>query len=1172
MLSPISITVIIIGYILLLFWVAKRGDQQRLNEGSWARHPLVYALALGVYCTSWTFYGLVGSASESAGKFVPILLGPVLMFTLGAPLLSRIFRICKQEHIHSIADFLASRYGKRQGIAASVTLVVLLATVPYISLQLKAVSDSLSLIIGSHFIAHQDLTLLIAGAMTIFALIFGARRLDVSGYHGGLTSAIAFESLVKLIALIAIASFACFWLFIDDNVEKVRNIHAASNSVTKLDMRFFVETGLSACAIFCLPRMFHVSFVECLSPRHMETGQRLFPIYLILIGICIYFIAQAGNAMFFGKAVTADTYVIAIPLAQQSEALTLIAFLGGFSAATAMIIVATITLSQMLSNDVILPLMIRHQKRRQSPSRDYTQGLIFTRRLTVAMVVLFAYLYQAILAENAALTSIGLIAFALSVHLAPPILLGLFSKRINAMGVYLGLGLGLAIWAYMLMTPLLVEAGLFQFRNLADGPFGINWLSPLTFLGFEFSDHFTRSVVISLSANTIMTALGSRLGSTNLSDRIQASAFTRLDRLEQNGEALPADIAVHDLKELLLQFSGSSISEKLFEGAQQHGTADAGLIERAQRALSGIVGVASSQTMIDSLRSGKKMAVEDVVNLFGETTRALRFNQEILFSSFENVSSAISVVNSDLNIVAWNQRYEQMFNYPKGMLQVGIPVAELVRFNAGRGLLGAGTIEEHVQRRLHHLQAGKPYRVVRQHHGDHVIEIRGTPLPDGGYVTTYDDITDFIATQKQLEQSNLLLEQRVKQRTAEIQAINEDLRSEIELRKDMESELINAKAQAEAANATKSRFLALASHDILQPINAAQLYINSLLEQEEERRDQSTLNQIRSAIGSAESIISSLLEIARLDTNAMKPEPASFPISRLLIPLIDEYQVHLPSEVELRYVDCKLCVNTDQKYLRRILQNFLSNAVKYTEQGRILVGCRRRGKQLEICVCDSGPGISEPDQQKIFTDFYRVASQRSIKGLGLGLAVADRLASLLGLKVSVRSHLGKGSCFSISVPIGQLPVMIDAPNQIERIDELNALIIYYVDDGEENLRATELLLTKWGSRMTGFNRPDAILSAAKEGDKPDVLLMDFQLNNEHYNGLTLAKELCNVWQNDLQVCIVSAAAEPDLKKTANTMGFEFLNKPIKPAKLRAVLNHFANKNNNPKKSPNPPRS
>ncbi|WP_068552974.1 MULTISPECIES: PAS domain-containing hybrid sensor histidine kinase/response regulator [unclassified Oleiphilus] len=1154
----------IIAYTALLFWVARQGDQTRFSEDSWSRHPYVYALALGVYCTSWTFYGLVGTASTSTWDFLPILLGPILLFTLGWPILNKIFLICRQEHIHSIADFLASRYGKRQGIAATTTLVILLATVPYISLQLKAVSDTLSLIIDTHQVGNQDVTLLIAFSMIGFALLFGSRQLDVSGYHAGLVSAVAFESLIKLVALFFVTGFALYWMsgVSPEQIELSKqdlNTIAVSDSI---DLRFFVEMFLSACAIFCLPRMFHIAFVECQSENHLRTARYVFPIYLTLIGLCIYFIAQAGNLMFADGQVSADTYVISIPLAQEQQTLSLIAFLGGFSAATAMIIVATVTLSQMLSNDVILPIIMRRQKG-ANRFKDYTQSLIFARRLTVVLVVIFAYLYQVVFAENAALTSIGLTAFALAVQLAPAIIFGLYWTRSNATGIYAGLAAGLITWAYTLMLPLLVDTGMVSKDLLSQGPLGVKWLRPEFLFGLSFSDEFSRGVVLSLLANILTTIVVSRQNRTTLSDRIQALAFTNQSQKRASEYQNYDDISTFDLRSLLEQFVGSSITNKLF-GEYDHtsgNTADARLIKKAQQSLSGIVGVASSQAMIESLRSGQKLAVEEVVNIFEETTRALRFNQDILFASFDNISSGISVVNGDLNMIAWNRRYEEMFNYPQGMLQIGIAVSDLVRFNAERGLLGPGAIDEHVQRRLKHLMQGKPYRVVRKHHNGHVIEIKGNPLPDGGYVTTYDDITDFMAAQDELEQNNLYLEQRVQSRTAQIESINQDLRKEIELRKEVEEQLLKAKAVAEEANTTKSRFLALASHDILQPINAAQLYANTLLDVKEDRRDMSTIVQIRDAILSAESIISSLLEIARLDTGTLSPQLSRFKLDDILQPLVNEFKVLVKDEVELHFVPSSLVVESDKKYLRRILQNFFSNAVKYTESGKILVGCRREGERVRVCVYDTGSGIAETDQARIFSDFYRAPTQKSIAGLGLGLAVAERLAELLQHPISLDSKLRKGSCFSISLPQSHLPKIIEAPQEIANESDIEGLNVIYVDDQQENLKATEALLNKWNCKMLSYNSAESILDDSTKHFVPDVLLMDYQLTHDegedkYSNGIKLANELLEIWGQDVPVCIISAASEPELASIAKGQGFNFLSKPLKPAKLRALLSQL----------------
>ncbi|MGD8934340.1 MAG: PAS-domain containing protein, partial [Gammaproteobacteria bacterium] len=690
--SPVTLVVTLIAYLALLFWVARIGDRRRFSPSGWARHPLVYTFAIGVYCTSWTFYGLVGTAASQGWYYLPILLGPVLLFTLGFPLLQRIASVCRQENIHSIADFIASRYGKRQSVAAVITLIMLTATVPYIALQLKAVSDTLLYSVDTVAFATQNMTLLVAAAMILFTLIFGANRLDVSSYHSGIMVAIAFESIIKLLALVVIALFALSLSsgFDPDTISNRANSVFQQSTFTP---SFWVLTLVSAATIFCLPRMFQVTFVECLSDTHLRYARRGFSLYLVAIATTVFVIAWVGNQVLGGSQVPSDTYVLALPLGTGNETLALLAVIGGFSAATAMIIVASVTLSQMLSNDVILPLLLRRQQSR-NPIKDYSYALILTRRLTVIAVVMLAWLYQHSLAENAALTDIGLIAFALAVQVAPAIVLGLYWQRANAWGVFAGLALGTFIWFITLMLPLLVNAGLLEQDTLTQGLFGFGFLRPEQLFGFNFSDAYTRGVVLSITANIVALYLASTLDKTRLSDRIQAVAFVSRTRAERHPGTQGLQIRKPDLAALMKQFLGESATERLLESEKRPELlyVSPRLLDDCEQALAGVVGVASARAMLNNLGGGDSLGVEDVVNIFEGTTRTLQFNQDMLFASFESISSAISVVNADLQIVAWNKRYEQMFNYPKGMLRVGRPVADLVRFNAERGMLGAGPV------------------------------------------------------------------------------------------------------------------------------------------------------------------------------------------------------------------------------------------------------------------------------------------------------------------------------------------------------------------------------------------------------------------------------------------------------------------------------------------------
>ena len=1223
---PVSPTILLCSvfvYIFLLFSLARWGDKQSFVKASWVKHPIVYALALGVYCTSWTFYGLVGTASVKGWNFFPILLGPILLFTIGFPLLERIYKVCRQEHIHSIADFIASRYGKRQGVAATVSLVVLMATIPYIALQLKAVSDTLLLTMGDDFLVSQDLTFVIALSMVVFTLLFGAKRLDMSGYHSGLMTAIAFESIVKLVVL-SVVAVACFvWMsdsgWTDVLASTYQDTYQDAQSSLLIQSppsvfyqpimwpRFIVETMLSICAILCLPRMFHVTFVECLSKTHLKYSRWVFVFYLLLISVCILVIASTGNQLLGNDpAINGDAYVIALPLSQDAPWIAILAFLGGFSAATAMIIVATMTLSHMLSNDVILPLLLRGQQHNNT-SQDFSRRLIFARRSTVIFVIVAAYLYQVVLAENIALTSIGLIAFALVVQLAPAILFGLFWRKGNVTGLYAGLLVGLALWFYTLMIPLLTDAGLMSAYIVDQGLFNVQWLRPETFLGLTFSDSFTRAVLISLSANILFYWWYSVTSVEKLVDRIQATAFTQLTK---GAYDYYNDIHLGDLRVLLNEFLGESAASTLFasynhsssilsektqtekarkETAQKNkvhkGLSKHQLVEKSQKTLASIVGVASAQSMIESLYSGKKMAVEEVVNFFGETTKALRFNQEVLSASFDNISSGISVIDKDLRLIAWNQCYEDMFEYPAGMLYVGVPVIDIMQFNGERGFLGDGNVDALIRKRLSYMATGKDYRFIRFHKKDVVkgivkdivIEIKGRPLPNGGYVTTYDDITEFIQVQQRLEEANATLEQRVLDRTRVIEEVNVRLR--------------DAKQLADEASASKTKFLALASHDIMQPLNAASLYASTLLDDAttSSRTDKevAVIHKLKMAIDNTESIIATLLEMSKIDNGVIQPNYGIVDLHAMLSNIVDEASIQSAKKLRIRYCKTSLNVYSDQHYLYRIVQNFVSNAIKYTPSGKVLIGCRRGVDEhgvpyVDICVFDTGIGISQKEQKAIFSDFYRVPKsnvsntnfvkeiEESISGVGLGLSVVTRFSELLQHKITCHSVLNKGSCFSVRVPVATKKIVDSATPHTSRLHYLDDLCIVYVDDEAANLSATAALLERWQCQVIVLAsveeaRDYVMKSVRGECVIPDVLLMDYQLGLADVSGISLAEEMLEQWHQYLEsestktvfrevpVCIVSAAVDSELPEKVSQAGFEFLRKPLKPGRLRALL-------------------
>ncbi len=1131
-------------YIGLLFWLASWGDKTTPLATRISHHPFVYALSLGIYCTSWTYYGAVGTAATDGWAYLPILLGPALLFLFGQRFLKKLVLVSKKQNITTIADFISARYGKRQSTAILVTLIALLATIPYIALQLKALSSSFSLLQNDNRISGGMLGLAGTLLMALFAIFFGTRKVDVTEYRSGLMLAVAFESLVKLLALIAVALLAGFSLLnLPEHSGGVTTLFDHWHLDSALNFNFIGQTMMAAAAIICLPRQFHVTVVDNQDRKHLNTARWAFPLYLGLIAAMILPIASAAINPVLGGKLSPDSFVLALPFNQGHDLLTTFVFIGGLSAATAMIVVATLTLSTMISNDVVLPLMLRRKFRAKRLSSSYQAKILLVRRFTIAAILMLAYFYQRMFGHGETLASMGLVAFSLVTQLLPAIVGGLYWRKGHAYGVYAGLTAGLVCWMLFLMFPVLEAAG--------------------TLDSLEQQAMITRGSLIALLANIgcyISFSLGAQ---ERLIDRIQAAAFVNPREQVLPARRLGNDIqaTVYDFKVLLQTFLGAQRSKQLLNHyalANQiddnKATADAAFIAYCERALAGVLGASSAQALVHTVASGKQLAFEEVVNFFDETTQALRFNQNLLFTSLENLSHGISVVDKDLKMVAWNKRYAEMFNYPDNFLQVGQPIEEVIRFNASRGECGPGEIDQHVDKRVRHLKNATSHHFIRHRRNGQVFEMIGNPLPDGGFVTSFSDITSHIATQNALEEINMDLENRIEARTEEIRNINRDLKAQIASREETEQALKLAKREAEQANDSKTRFLALASHDILQPLNAARLYLGAIDENALDEQNRGNLEKLGASLDSTVHLMSALLEIAKLEQGAMRPTPRHFHIDDILGPLATEYAM-LSSEkgLSLKVRSDNQVVHSDFTYLRRIIQNLVSNAVKYTDSGKVLIACRRRKHHLSIEVWDTGPGISEHEQTKIFNDFYRIEAGDN-KGVGLGLGVVKRMVELLSLRLEFHSYPGHGSCFKVEVPYGR-ENLVQQKAAAQAVSQTRpSLNLVMVDDESENLRAMGSLLDKWQTRYLAFSEVDKVLAHAKESAAPDLILMDYQLG-EQTDGITLIKTLREIWQKPVPAVLITAVRDDELKARAKALDIHYLSKPVRPAKLKALLNH-----------------
>ena len=1151
-------------YVLLLFAIARWGDRIGLGGLSPRVRAIAYSLGLAVYCTSWTFYGAVGSAATSGWLYLPIYLGPILVIVFGWGLVQRIVAISKENNLTSIADFIAARYGKARSLAVLVTVIATIGSIPYIALQLKAIVAGFDVI--SNFggsTSGIDLGLVGAAALALFAILFGTRKIDVSEHHDGMMLAIAFESLVKLGAFIAVGLFA-FDVLAANPVAATARKEAASFanvfSLERLPNTFLTQLLLASAAILCLPRQFHVTIVEARSDTDIDSARWIFPLYLVVFSILVIPITLAGMRALSAVDVGADAFVLALPMQAGQDWLTILAFLGGFSGATGMVIVACVALSTMISNEIVMPLVFRSRAGSQRDMQDYSSLILTVRRIAIAFIAGLGYLYYSAAGESAALASIGLLSFVAAAQFAPLLLFAMFWPRSTRRGVLAGLVVGWLLWIYTLLLPALAKAGAFSRGFLDVGLFGQSWLRPEALLLDLGADPLTHGVVWSLSANVLVAVVVSLASRQSVAESIQARAFAAPAGAPARA-LVPGNrsgIETSDLLALAERFVGEHHARKSFadfaasEGLEIAPGADAdpSLVQFTERLLAGAIGVSSARIVMTTALRRTGMDIGDVVTLLDETSHAIRFNRKLLESTLENITQGVSVVDSNQRMIGWNRRYEELMEYPPGMVHVGQPVAELLRYNARLGRFGDRDPEREVNKRLDHLRRGEAYVYQSALGEDRVIEIRGQAMGDGGYVTTFTDISEFKRQETALVEAKELLEQRVANRTAELEGAMRALR--------------DAKQEAEDANVSKTRFLAAAAHDLLQPLNAtklfaALLYENRLKLPDEERE---LADRIQKGLGSVEELLAGLLDISRLDTAAPEPSIESIKVNDLFAALRLQFaQAFEDDGLELRFHGTRHWVRSDRSLLRRILQNFLSNARRYTREGGVLVGARRRGESLALQVIDTGVGIAPEDRSRAFDEFQRLggSDKGRDRGLGLGLAIVRRIARLLGHEVNMRSEVGRGTVFEVLVPLAHAETN-DAGDRSQYTPVPSSMLgehILCIDNEADILDGMLGLLSKWGALPSAARTESEALDVCRgirkdHGRDPALLLVDFHLD-DGVTGLDVIDAVRAGMGRDIPALVLTADHSDDVADIIRERGLAMLNKPIKPAALRAQI-------------------
>ncbi len=1137
-------------YIGILFTLATWGNKLQFKKFQ----PYIYSLTLAIFCTSWAFYGVIQQTISTGWLLAPTYLGAILLITFGWKIIDRIIQLAKQENSATISDFIAARYGHARGIATLVSIFCLVGIIPYIALQLKAVTGSFQIITGTSAVElnwYSDPTFLVAALMAVFSILFGARKVDPSESHQGMMLAIAFESIVKLVAFLAVGLFAVYGVYdgfgdIFSNAWKNESIKETLQDYSDPSI-YLVHTIIGAIAIIALPRQFHVAVVEYNSPKDLKTARWMFPLYLILINLFVLPVALV--VMMQPDMLPSLSYItLELPMHFDQDALALLAYIGGLSAGTSMVIIASITLATMMCNEIILPTLIKLKV--QLNDADLTQRILNIRRVAIVIILLLAFSYYRLLTQYNSLSDIGLLSFVAIAQFAPAILIGLMWQGANRNGAYWGLITGFVIWCYCLFLPLLANAGWIS-NGFMGGIFGIKFLQPYALFGFDGLNPVVHGTLWSLFLNTFALIIASLYHRPSFSDQEQAQRFVGSHHYTSNNRIQNYAIKVEDLQALLQRFVSQPKIDSLFNRHSnpltgrliEKGTVNKDMFKAAERLLNSVLGRKGSDLLLRNLLGDKGNQYNNLNSILDEVSEVMLFNRDILNSALQSLNHGITVIDENLNLIAWNQKFQALYDFPPGFLYIGLSAKNVVHYIAKHGGYGK-EIQTAINMRMNEVRSRTPLHYVRQMSSGQYIEMRGQPMNDGRYVTIYNDITEFRDIENKLRKSNEVLEERVNERTQELSELNTVLQK---------------------TNKNKTRFLAAAGHDLVQPLNSASLFSASILNKlnklviEEGGKKQELLNvasNLEKSLNAAESLLSELLEISKLDADIIKPNLHTFAIKDVMDNLIHEFLPLAEQKgIELSFINSKEFIHSDSHLLRRILQNLLSNALRYTQQGKILFGVRRKGDHLSIEIHDTGVGMKASDLEHIFEEFHRLSDQNNSneKGLGLGLSIVQRIANLLHHKVQVRSTLGKGSCFTVEAPLAQPEQAVTTSSHSQAANEAeHSHLILCIDNEQQIIDGMGNLLSDWGyDVITATNMEMAAQKLS--GKEPTLAIVDYHLD-DGITGVEVMQTLQKAWANRIPCLVITADYTLEVKNKIEQEGYYLLKKPVKAMALRPMIN------------------
>jgi PAS domain S-box-containing protein len=979
---------ILLAYLVFLFLVAAVAERFARKLQTPPLRTVTYVLAVSVYCTAWTFYGSVGLAANRGLEFLTIYLGPALGALLWPTVLRKLVRVAKEQRITTISDFIASRYGRSSPLGTLVAALVVCGMIPYIALQLKAVSVSFKMMIGGDSVLSGfDPTLLVAVTLGVFGILFGARNLDFTKHQTGLMTAVAVESIVKLVAFVLVGAFVTWGIFDGFTTIFARiAAHPEWSRLLVLDAppaasytRWGAMLLIAMIAVVLLPRQFHVLVVQNPRERDVRTAAWAFPLYLLAINVFVLPIAF-GGLLILGSAPAADSFILALPLAADAHAMALAVFLGGFSAATAMIVVDSLALSKMISNDILLPFILRGRRFEEV----YWASLNST-RLGILVVVTLGYMWARMEAGQLLLVEMGLLSFIAVTQCAPAALIGLYWRRGTRKGAFTGISLGFALWFYTLILPAFVKEGVVAPSLLTEGPFGVAWLSPVALFGLAGFDTISHGVFWSLFVNVGAYLLVSGFTTQDAEERSQAAAFVGGPVSEPS--RTPAVLSVPELERLIHLYlpveEADEILGQLLDGKTPRELSLPDLLDlriRVERVLTASLGAAAARYIVEDRFTISQGEARELVESFQGMQRSLRKSERLLASVVESVDDCIFTTDVEGRLITVNAAGQRLLGMSPtetpfltyldvlseaDRRRVGPAIRRAVAAGAGwRGSVSGLTRDR--QPFPAHLAIScvfDPQRVVL------------------GAVGVLRDLTEQVATQQRLIQREKL--------------------------------------------ASLGEMAAGVAHEIRNPLGGIKMATRLLSSGEVsgDRIPREMAESILSGIAEIESIIADLLDYAR----ETRLDRQDYPLARILAPVVESSTVEGAQRrvrVVVRRIDDELVASVDGPRLRQALANVMQNALDATERradGRVDVALYARGAAAVVEITDNGVGMLAEHRDKVFLPFFTTKPT----GTGLGMAIVKKIMDLHGGEIEIDSTSGEGTSVRLVVPRAALPAPVE---------------------------------------------------------------------------------------------------------------------------------------------------